>query len=206
MIARIATAIHDLVIEERANVLDGNKPSIPGLRVESGSHEAFDVMDKRPVIIHSVGEGGATYHNPDQRTLRVWDYENFVNSIDDRLQHGQRRPDFIAVAEDNTKIVINELSTGNPKSKKSDALMQMNQVIQNLKKTQLWPTIEAIPNKECVYSSRQPFAPTPAVGKPKGIADSFGAINNLLPEVIELSFKPITKNGFRVIHSDHINF
>ncbi len=206
MIYTIAQAVHDELRRQRANVLNGATTSVPPLRIETTCAEFFDIFDKKPIIIHPVGKGGASYYNVAHREIYVWDYENFVNNLDTVLQKGQRRPDFI-VADSGSKIfIINELSTGNPKSKKSDALLQMNHLVQLLQKTSVWKQISAIADRQCIFSCRQSFASTPVVKGDKGIADSFATILSLLPPAQPLNFQPITKAGFRLYQSDHIQF
>lgn len=40
----------------------------------------------------------------------------------------------------------------------------------------------------------------------KGIADSFGTIHSLMSGVVKLNFQPITKAGFALYQTDHIQF
>lgn len=205
MLKAIAQAVYDELLKKRATVVNEAGTSFPALRIESTHDTLFDIMDKRQAIIHGVGEGGATYHNDSACEIRILDYEYFVNSLTEALQKNQRRPDFIACNESGSKLVINELSTGNPKTKKSDALYQMNHVIQLLRKTAIWDNIEAIQEKECVFSCRQGFPSTPIVAG-KSLANSFGAIHALVPENLELSFQPIKKAGFKLYQNDHVYF
>lgn len=206
MLTTIAQTIHDLLSAEKSAALNGTIPIFPTLRIESTTIAEFDIMDKKPTIIQVVGKGAATYHNASERTISIFDYENFVNNLHSILQKNERRPDFIAIDNNASKIVINELSTGNPKSKKSDAIYQMNHLVQLLKRSLIWKNVVAIPEKECVFSCRQNFASTPQNTSGKGMADSFGTIQTLLAGPIELKFQPITKAGFKLYQSDCVNF
>ena len=118
MLTTLAHSIHDLISAEQSAALNGTIPIFPTLRIESTTIAEFDIMDKKPTIIQVVGKGAATYHNASGRTISIFDYENFVNNLHPILQKNERRPDFIAIDNNASKIVINELSTGNPKSKK----------------------------------------------------------------------------------------
>ena len=206
MLTTIAHSIHDLLSAEKSAALNGTTPVFPTLRIEFTTISEFDIMDKKLSIIQDVGKGAVTYQNANGRKISIFDYENFVNNLHPILQKNERRPDFIVIDNDATKIVINELSTGNPKSKKSDAIYQMNHLVQLLKRSLIWKDVVAIPDKECIFSCRQKFASTPQNMSGKGIADSFGTIHTLLAGPVELKFQPITKAGFKLYQSDCINF
>ena len=208
MLTAIAQAIYALLLKEKGNALNGMPTSFPILRIESSALPAFDIIDKQPSIIQDTGSGTATYHNPRGCEINVMDYEHFVNSLDPILQKNERRPDFIVIDKDASKFIVNELSTGNPKSKKSDAIYQMNHLVQLLKKSMIWKSIDYIPEKECVFSCREKFPATPQISPDtgKGIADSFGTIHSLMSGVVKLNFQPITKAGFALYQTDHIQF
>lgn len=206
MLTTLAHSIHDLLSAEKSAALNGTTPIFPTLRIESTTISEFDIMDKKPSIIHNVGKGAVTYQNAKARKISIFDYENFVNNLHPILQKNERRPDFIAIDNDTSKIVITELSTGNPKSKRSDAIYQMNHLVQLLKRSMIWESIVAIPDKECVFSCRQKFASTPQNTSGRGMADSFGSIHTLLAGPVELKFQPITKAGFKLYQSDCVKF
>lgn len=202
---QIAGQIYKILVSKRINCLGEGIPERPEIKLEYSADEIFDVIDRQASTICAHGQGGATYHNPNGRKIWVWNYEAFINSLHETLRKGVKRPDIMAWDEGRGKLVINELSTGNPKSKLSDAKLQMHALVHLLGQSELKGWLEMIGEKECIFSCRQALASSPVV-KGKGLTDAFNLIYRVLPPRTEIKFQPIQKAGFRAYQTDIVNF
>jgi hypothetical protein len=82
------------------------------IRWETITDSAFDIDDKKETIKQPVGQGSATYKNPQKKELVFIDYERFLdlqpNAVIKNLE--LKKPDFIAYDRDKTIFIVNELS------------------------------------------------------------------------------------------------
>lgn len=158
----------------------------------------FDLKDKQFPFILPLGNGSVTYHNEPRYKITVINYEELINSLPQTVTHNVRRPDFILYDSVGNYFIINELSQGQPRSKRSDAKLQMSNAVKILKAIpEINSWIDARPNRLCFFSCRTSFPSTP-----QGIADAFGLNGKKLPERVEIKFQPITKAGFLAYESD----
>ena len=178
-----------------SNVLS---PGVPYNKTEVTSEKEFDLLDKKEKLIFGPGAGSVSYKNPLQKTLVVFDYESFINSLPDSVQRGLKRCDFIVNSKDFPMIILNELSQSkNEFDKESHAIHQLSESLNSLLKCDsVRREFDNYSFKFCVFSNRHR-----EINSPKGIADSFGLIFNLvntgstpaafedIPEISQLGFK-----------------
>lgn len=202
MLTLLTTHLFDYLNNKRGHLCDP-AATVPGPpRHELTTDKQFDIVDKQQNIKQPVGSGTATYNNPNSRSITLIDFENFINSINDILTKGLKRPDFIAYDDAKLQFIINELSTGNPKSKLSDAKMQLSgaaNLIESIPEIKNF--IDSFAEKMCIFSCRQSFPPTP-----QNMAGAFGNSSQILPQIVSIKFQPITKLGYIAIQTDVVDW
>lgn len=165
---------------------------------QTSADVVFDLKDKSNPYILPIGEGYVTYHNEPCLEVVVINYEALINSMPQTVTRKLRRPDFVVYDTSGKYIIINELSKGQPRSKRSDAKLQMSnavKILNDIPDIKRW--INSREHRLCIFSCRTSFPSTP-----QGIADAFGLNGKNLPEKVEIKFQPITKAGFSAYESD----
>jgi len=170
------------------------------VRVEVIRDTKFDIQDRRPEIKQPAGTGSATYNNPQSKEITVIDYEDFLKAQSDEVikKLDVKKPDFIVFdAPTKSCFIINELSQGNPKNKRTTTIQQMHNAILHFDRVSgIKLFIGQFATKSCVFSCRRKAITT---------ADAFMTIDNYLPKPIELRFQPIQKLGYMLIETTEIN-
>jgi hypothetical protein len=172
------------------------------VKAEVTSDVLFDIMDKKETILQPIGEGSATYNNPEGKTITFIDYEDFINQLPDSLSKNIKRCDFLAYDSDCTSFILNELSqSGSRANKLNDARKQLHKTAFLLcGVAEIKEFIYHHKNKQCIFSNKQQLISTP-----NNIADAFSLICNYLPQPIHHNFQPIAKLGFELIETAIIN-
>jgi hypothetical protein len=177
---------------------------ISDIRIEVITDSQFDIKDKEKTIKQPVGAGTATYSNTANKKITVIDYENFLDFQPDAVikKLKLKKPDFIVYdMHGKSHFIVNELSQGNPKNKRTEALQQMHSAILHFDKI---PGIKSFVNqfteKWCVFSNREPPITTPG-----GMADAFINTNKYLTKPIKGNFQPIAKLGYTLIETTKVD-
>jgi len=171
-------------------------------KYEDVSIQYFDIMDKNEKICQPLGSGSATYHNPQEKTIRFIDYENFISQLPQDFQKDLRKCDFIAYdtnSKDASIFILNELSQSNSaKNKINDARQQLHQAAFYFHETKdIHNFITNFKSKKCIFSNKNKLLST----TPNNNADAFSEIQNYLKEPIIHHFQPITKLGYEFIET-----
>lgn len=176
---------------------------IQDLRFEVITDTQFDIKDKEPTIKQCPGKGSVTYNNHRNKVISVIDYEKFLNFQPNNVIKNLKlkKPDFIVYDCDNSYFIINELSHGDPKNKRTRAFQQMHSAVFHFDKIPgIKLFVNKFINKICVFSNREMPILTP-----EGIADAFFNFDNYLPEPVKHDFKPITKLGYILVETSKMD-
>lgn len=191
------TYLDHLFLEKGVNPLNSkSEKHIPPTEVTNENE--FDLKDKSDFMIQSKGLGSVTYINKFGKTVGVTDYEKLINSLPDSIQKGLKRCDCIVYSLDKKEFfILNELSKSkNEFDKESHAIHQLSESLSKmLSCDDLKNEIGVYQQKICVFSNRYI-----QIDSPDKMADSFGAIFNLIndvksvqkeniPEISELGFE-----------------
>lgn len=179
------------------------EPQDLAIRYEDTTKDEFDIIDKAQTIIVDLNNGSATFHNPNDKSIRIIDYENILDQFPDKLQKGIKRCDFIVYHSDgNSFFILNELSqSNNVKAKLKDAIEQLYASAMHL--TRVGTIKDFIDNNEklqCIFSNRN----NKVISSPELMAEPFNLILELLPEPIIHENHRINKLGFELIETDQI--
>lgn len=189
-----------------------NMSALVGLPViihEDTCNIIFDLADpKGKSNIKYIVEGGGgqvTYHNNQKRSLRIINYEAFVNffTVAHVDKKGRSRVDFIVYDTDSARncFILNELSEGSVQNKLSKARLQLQNTLHDLfKDPEVKSYILSFNQKQCVLSCRRKSEPA----SPLDMAAAFGMANQIIPENSRFSAKSVERNGFECIENDHI--
>lgn len=154
----------------------------------------IDDVNRSLIVNKSISNGMAKYENPNQKNVRILDYDGFLSSLPSSFNNGKKRCDVILhTTNDYAYFLLNELKDRIPKTTvRSGAKKQLEHTLTELFNV---PTISAyitnFQNKVCCYCNRQPVAPLGinAIG-------AFNRLSTIAPNGIQLSAPNIEAFGF----------
>lgn len=162
--------------------------------VRNVNFEYFEIDDEARVLKVNEGitNGMAKYQNPEKKTVKIIDYDNFLTSTPHSFQHGKKRCDVILhTTSDSSHFILNELKDRIPVT--NVLITATEQLIATLNVLHTVPSIVNYINtftiKKCYYCNKQSTAPA--------ILSVTTAFNTL---------STLSSNGFKLPNTDIENF
>ena len=86
--------LESLLVTDLVKYFDSqNYKNFRGIKAptESTKQFSFDLMDKTEPFIVEENSGSVTYKNPEEKTVFVTNYEEFIKTLPKNLQNGKKR-------------------------------------------------------------------------------------------------------------------
>lgn len=199
--------IASAVVKRRTKAL-GEFPDDVTVNYEIISQHVFDIHDCKSdgsiICDRNSSDRAATYINGTPETpyeLLFIKYDEFINqfrknSREDWSKDLKRADYIVTIPEKNDYFILHELSTGNIKSKGSDAKSQFIGTITFLMKIpEIKEYIDRCEVKQCIVSARGCDDIKPS---PKGVAAGFSRPYRIVPNPCEFKVPMLNKLGFSV--------
>ncbi len=190
--------LESLLVTDLVKYFDSqNYKNFRGIKAptESTKQFSFDLMDKTEPFIVEENSGSVTYKNPEEKTVFVTNYEEFIKTLPKNLQNGKKRCDFLVYQEGKTEFfILNELSQSkNIDSKESDALYQLHNSLETLLEVySIKQKLDSCKQKLCIFSNK-----FKKIVSPLGMADAFNASFMTMPQkAVTFDYDAINNLGF----------
>jgi hypothetical protein len=123
----------------------------------------FEIEDSNGINLHpEIGTGTAKYENPNNKEVKVIQYELFFKSLPQSFQNGKENCDLIVYTSDNQHFLLNELTNTNKGKgrKRTKAISQMLQTLQDISQVpEINSFLQHYNIKHCCYFNKKIQAP-----------------------------------------------